>query len=304
MLKRLWRYLLQMFPPHKNVPVTLLSFFSVFFLAEVVAGRDVLTVDLRAILGAVTLVLFLLLVRVMDEFKDYEIDKKLFKDRPLVTGVVTRKDLTVLGFATFFLLIALNLFQGWVVLGVFALCLIYSLLMYKFFFWPKIKESLILALITHNPIALLFQLYIIAFVLQRYGFGVFKRDLLLLAFLFWLPWLTWEIARKIRAPEDEDEYETYSQNFGPRGASVIVMVLVAGMGALAVYFAWKAGLGWIPVGLFGATAALVVCRILWFVAKTTSKRAGFKPVIEFLMMVLHIGFFVSLLVQYKVQWNF
>ena len=116
--------------------------------------------------------------------------------------------------------------------------------------------------------------------------------------------LTWEIARKIRAPEDEDEYETYSQNFGPRGASAIVMVLVAGMGALAVYFAWKAGLGWIPVGLFGAAAALVELRILWFVAKTASKRAGFKPVIEFLMMVLHIGFFVSLLVQYKVQWSF
>jgi len=61
--------------------------------------------------GLVSVPLFMLLLRVMDELKDYETDKRLFKNRPLVTGVVLLQDVKLLMYGIMVLLIGLNIFH-------------------------------------------------------------------------------------------------------------------------------------------------------------------------------------------------
>ena len=98
MITRLWRYIQMMFPIHRAVPVCVLLFIVSWCTMTTVAGAELIFYP-RLVAGAVSFTLFYLLLRVMDEFKDYELDCRLFPDRPLVTGMVTRKDLTVLGLA-------------------------------------------------------------------------------------------------------------------------------------------------------------------------------------------------------------
>jgi 4-hydroxybenzoate polyprenyltransferase len=235
--------------------------------------------------------LFLLLLRVMDEFKDFEIDSRLFRDRPLVTGIVKKRDLAMLGCLILAALVLLNIFMNRTIVAAFLVTLVYCLLMFKFFFWPKIKTSLILALITHNPLAFLLQIYALSFVVSDAVWRNHVPEMLVMCGMFWLPWTAWEIGRKIRVPEDENEYETYSKNLGPRGASAIVLSLVAIDLTLAVVFLFRLHLGMlaiaiggIPVSAVAVAAAAKMARFMW---RPVSESSNFRPVLETFMVTLH-----------------
>jgi 4-hydroxybenzoate polyprenyltransferase len=94
--------------------------------------------------------------------------------------------------------------------------------MYRFFFIPGIlRRYLLLNLVTHNPIIPLMFLQQTALLSASSGLKWSQLDwqaTLLLIAAFWGMLMAWEIARKIRAPEEENEYVTYSQVLGLRGA--------------------------------------------------------------------------------------
>ena len=236
MVKRWISYLQQMFPLKQNLPLSIVAFFATYYMAEAIIGKLSPKFEVNLLAGALTYGMFWLFLRVLDELKDYEIDKKLFRDRPLITGIVTIKDLERLAIWVAVFMIALNVFLPWINILFFSISLVYCLLMFKFFFIPKISKSLILAVISHNPVVLVIQLYILSFIVYKYGYGVFDTNIVLMMLMFWFLWLNWEIARKIRAPEDEDAYETYSQIFGLNGASAIVITLSTIVVGLLWYF--------------------------------------------------------------------
>lgn len=289
MIKRLWRYLQMMFPPHRAPPIFLLAFAVTWCTATTVAGAA-FQFDPRLVAGAFSFVLFGLMWRVMDEFKDYELDCRLFPDRPLVTGMVTRVDLAVLAWAVVVALFSLNLWQGQPIVGWFLLAFTYSLLMFKFFFWPKVRRSLILALVTHHPVLFLLQCYIIAFHVELTPGNTNYAHLLAVAFLFWFPWTVWEVSRKIRAPGSEDDYETYSKIFGYRGACGIVVGLVSIIFAITVWVS-QFYAGWpILVGGVGAATGFVAFRCARFARCPEPGKAPLLPLAEIYLPAFYGSF--------------
>lgn len=289
MVKRWLSYLQQMFPWYKNWPLSFIAFFATYYMAEAIIGQLKPSFEINLLFGALTYGLFWLFLRVLDELKDYEIDKKLFRDRPLITGVVTIKDLESLALLIVFLMIVFNAFLAWINILYFIISLVYCLLMFKFFFYPKISKSLILAVISHNPVIIVLQFYILSFIFQQYGYGVFDLNIVLMMFMFWFPWLNWEVARKIRAPEQEDDYETYSQIFGLKGASAIIL----GLSTIVVGLLWHLILEFelsIIMGLVTSLSYLYfVFRVVLFLVNPVSKNAILKQAAEIFL----IGFYAS-----------
>ena len=108
----------------------------------------------------------------------------------------------------------------------FVILYAYGYLMSKWFFQrAKIQPSLPLALITHNPVQMIVNLYIISFTVIKYGIPAFSLTNCMALMTLYFPALIWEVSRKIKAPKDENDYTTYSKLFGYRRATRFVMIL-------------------------------------------------------------------------------
>lgn len=183
--------------------------------------------SIQELVGAFTVFSFLFWLRIADDFKDYELDCKMFPHRPLPSGRVTHKDLKILLWILIPITLALNL----VFMNNFIFCFIlytYGSLMAIWFFQKhKIAKSLPLALVTHNPVQMIMNIYIISFVVIKYKPFVnpFSIYSIMAVFTLYFPALIWEVTRKIRAPKDETEYTTYSKLFGYKKATNFAMIV-------------------------------------------------------------------------------
>lgn len=225
MLKRLNIYFKEMYPIIPRLILGLIVFCEIYFI--ILLNNDITKFNLgiQEIIGGYTVFSFLMWLRVADDFKDYETDKKLFKTRPLPRGAVTKKDLIIITTIVEIIAIVLNL----IFMNNFIFFLIlygYGYLMSKWFFKKsKIQPSLPLALITHNPVQLIVNTYIISFTCIKYNLNPFTLTTILTLWTLYFPALIWEIARKIKAPKDENDYTTYSKLFGYKKATKFIMIL-------------------------------------------------------------------------------
>lgn len=181
-----------------------------------------------------TVFAFLFLLRIADEFKDLENDRVNYPERPLPSGRLFKKDLWYLGIVLFITMVGVNLFLPQP-LWPFILVVFYGFLMTVWFFQrDKIEPSLVLALVTHNPVQLLLSLYVIHYVTVQYQLPLWTKENLLLALVLYIPALLWEVSRKIKAPADENQYVTYSQVWGFKG-SLYTLVGIAAIGVIAAW---------------------------------------------------------------------
>lgn len=233
MIKRLGIYLNEMFPITSFIG-TLLTGFAIQLVYLRLFGFPA-RFHYQLVLSAVVITCVTLLIRVMDEFKDYPDDLKNYPNRPLPSGRVHRKDLKVLGGVCLGLvpilsLTSLNLF-------LFSLVVLsYTFLMLKWFFIEeKMRQSLILALISHHPIVFLNFAYLLLGLIETYPELNWSRSFYI--FPICLIFTNWEISRKIRMPAQETAYVTYSQIFGPRKAICVALILqvIFGITALAIF---------------------------------------------------------------------
>lgn len=164
-----------------------------------------------------------LLIRIMDEFKDYKDDLTNFPERPLPSGRVKKSDLINLGIFCVLLVIFLSLTS--LKLLIWALItLSFTFLMLKWFFIESImRKSLPLAFVTHHPIVLFNFTYLMIACTQYDPSVDLQKAFYILPIC--LIFTNWEIVRKIRQPEDETGYTTYSKIWGPRPAIVIAIIL-------------------------------------------------------------------------------
>lgn len=216
MVNRLRIYFRQMYPLIPRLFLGFLLFFEIYFLV-ILTNRGIhvpLSVGLSEIVGAVTIFSFLLCLRIADDFKDYTTDLRLFPDRPLPSGQVLKKDLIIfvsvlIPIITVANFLFMNNFYFFMVLSVYGI-----LMSFWFFQKYKIQKNLMLALVTHNPVQLIMNLYTISFACIKYKIPLFTFNNFLILITLYFPGLVWEIVRKIRAPEEETEYVTYSKLFG------------------------------------------------------------------------------------------
>lgn len=175
------------------------------------------------IFPAIVLTLVALLMRVMDEFKDYKDDLINFPGRPLPSGRVKRRDLQILGMFCVVMIIFLSSTSKTVLIWSFVI-LVYTGLMLKWFFVENVmRKSLPLAFISHHPIVILNFIYLII-VCQEF-YPQVGWDKAWMIFPLCLMFTNWEVARKIRAPEQETAYTTYSKIIGPKKAISICLFL-------------------------------------------------------------------------------
>ena len=225
MLKRLHIYFKEMYPIIPRLLLGLIIFGEIYFI--VLLNNDVTQFRIggQEIIGGFTVFSFLLWLRIADDFKDYELDCRLFSHRPLPSGRVKKRDLAVFVTILIAVTVALNvLFMNnfWFFLFLY----VYGTLMSLWFFHKKkIQKSLPLALVTHNPVQMIMNVYIISFTCIKYGLNAFTLTSFLAAWTLYFPALIWEVSRKIRAPKDETEYVTYSKLFGYKKSTMFVLIL-------------------------------------------------------------------------------
>lgn len=225
MLKRLNIYFKEMYPLIPRLLLGGIIFFEIYFIILLNNGVTDFHITAAEFIGGFTVFSFLCWLRIADDFKDYELDCRLFRERPLPSGRVTKKDLGIfIAFLIGFTILLNVCFMNNIPFFVFLY--VYGTLMSLWFFQKKkIQKSLPLALVTHNPVQMILNIYIISFTCIKYGLTAFTLTNFLAAFTLYFPALIWEVSRKIKAPEDETEYVTYSKLFGYRKATRFVLIL-------------------------------------------------------------------------------
>ena len=225
MLKRLHIYFREMYPILPRLLLGLIAFLEIYFILLLNYGVTSFDIGIQELVGSFTIFAFLMFLRIADDFKDYETDMLLFPERPLPSGRVKKSDLAAALAVVLTATAVLNiLFMN--NLPFFAFLMLYGFLMSMWFFKKsKIQKSLPLALITHNPVQMIMNIYIISFACIKYGLAPFTLTSVLVALTLYFPALIWEVSRKIRAPEEETDYTTYSKLFGYKKSTRFVLIL-------------------------------------------------------------------------------
>lgn len=228
MIKRLHIYFKERYPIIPRIILGIILFLEIHFIILLNMGVTWKEVHLgpAEATGAFTCFAFLLWLRIADDLKDFETDKKLFPDRPLPSGRVFKKDVMAACVIVQVIAIALNVLFMRENLIFLVILYIYGYLMSKWFFQrAKIQPCLPLALITHNPVQMIINLYIVSFTVIKYDIRPVTLVNILALWTLYFPALIWEISRKIKAPRDENDYTTYSKLFGYKRATRFVMIL-------------------------------------------------------------------------------
>lgn len=213
-LKRMHIYTKEMYPIPSRLMVGAIVFLEIHFIVLLNHGVTRFNLGIQEVIAGFTVFSFLFWLRIADDLKDYELDCRLFAHRPVPSGRTTRTDIRIAAV----ILISFTLILNYLYMNNFIFCLIlytYGSLMAVWFFQKhKIAKSLPLALVTHNPVQILLNMYVISFTIIKYGLPVFDLTNIMAVFTLYFPALIWEVTRKIRAPKDETEYVTYSKLFG------------------------------------------------------------------------------------------
>jgi 4-hydroxybenzoate polyprenyltransferase len=306
-LGRWWLYLSEMYPPAIRLTMAGVLFLGPYFaltlLAPGASPGASLELSPLALAGWITYFLFLLLLRIADEFKDYELDCRLFPERPLPSGRVLKPDLLTLAALALALILALNTVVAPFTIG-FAIMIFYGFLMWQFFFIKeRIQKSLVLALVTHNPIMFLMTIYTSSLVAFEQQTSIASLDFIRLGILFALPGLIWELSRKIKAPQDENEYETYSQVFGHRIAAMLPAGLYLVHGSIVFSLADELQLSKVYLGLLLAGIVIACLFSIRFVLNPNQSTAKLRPAAEAYATLASLGFIVDLIISRGLTWK-
>jgi hypothetical protein len=263
-----------MFPLQIRLPINLLNFTFIYFGLQALARVSPIRVSWRAVAGALTVQLLWFLIRVYDELKDSTSDvaharsgDARFINRPLVTGRVELNDIKVLRWWVSGLLFALNLPLGFPFPFVGLLVAFgYISLSYKWFFWPKLKDHVILVFLTHIPNALVIELYTLTVYVREFGTAGLGWSSVTLLLALWAQVAAFEFSYKIRVPQDETTLQTYSKALGWKVATLVTVAFLVGAVACALSVSLTAGFAW-PVAavlLAGAVWAIGGCMLFRF----------------------------------------
>lgn len=173
-----------------------------------------------------SLLLFLFHLRIFDEFKDFDHDRKFYPDRPVPKGLVTLTELQKVGLLVIGLELVLSLYKGATSAILYLVVLGYSLLMLKEFFVHEwLREHFTIYVTSHEILAIPLFYYIYSLNLSSFAKllnpVLFTHAIFQTAALFLL-----EVARKIRPKMLEiASRDTYTARYGISGASVLLIFL-------------------------------------------------------------------------------
>jgi 4-hydroxybenzoate polyprenyltransferase len=259
--RRLRAYLAERFPLLGHGILIVSYYSSNQFLAKVLTepGRP-MHYDRYSLMGALVIFCVFFHLRVFDEHKDFADDSRHYPDRVLQRGIITLRDLRILGFIAIATELLLSSLRGLPALLALAATLGFSLLMLKEFFvrsWLK-KHFLIYAT-SHMLIMPLMALTIFSFATGLYPWKA-PGWFVLYAFVGFFVTFNWEVSRKIRAPEQEiDGVDSYTKIFGTYGAAYLVLGIRVVDTLMVAVVGYVLGLS--PLFYIALVALFVVCLV-------------------------------------------
>jgi len=258
---RFWIYQSERFPLKKTVPLLLVFSAASICVSARLADRPLPEWPAFAAGFVLAMALFFQM-RVCDEFKDAEDDRRYRPDRPIPRGLVSEKEVLSLGVLTIPLAIAAAWFWHPSVLWLLGLVWIWLAAMTVEFGVPTwLKARPVLYLSSHMAIMPLIDLLLTG--IEWLPAGGAASSLWLFLALSFVNGCVLEIGRKLWAPENEIAgVDTYSALWGPRRAGRVWMCCVLLSYALLVGTGSATGVGW-QSALIGALA-LVPCGMVTF----------------------------------------
>ncbi len=299
-------YINAMFPPAILGPIGTAQFLSLYLGLQALAGAAPLRLGWRAAIGALTTVLWMLLIRLQDDITDAPDDIRLgqagdarYQSRPIVRGEITITELRHMAAATVVTLVALNALPGQSAMSMTLLMgLAVTWLGFKWFFIPALaRNPSPLAYLGRKVLTILFGFYACAVYWDEFGPLSPTRWVLLLLLAPVASVAAWETARKIRMPEDETEYGTYSKQLGWRRAALLPALFVAAAVACLATVTAAARLSWWYLIALGIAAAIAIGACVRFRFSPTRARANLRRYVEVFGAVAYVGLVVALAVE-------
>lgn len=255
-LSRFWIYQSERFPLKKTVPLLLVFSAASLCVSARLAGRSLPDWPAFAVGFTLALALFFQM-RVCDEFKDAEEDRRYRPERPIPRGLVSSGEVLVLGLLTLpIAAIAAWLWYAPVLWFLLVVWIWLSAMTVEFGAPTWLKSRPVLYLISHMAIMPLIDLLLTS-IEWLPGGGAAPKIWLFLALSF-VNGCVLEIGRKLWAPENEiTGVDTYSALWGPQKAAAIWLCCVLLSYALLVGTGFATGIGWISV-LVGAAALVPI----------------------------------------------
>ncbi len=268
--RRWWIYQRERFPILAHGPLIAAFSFSAVSYSALLRAQQILLAPTtlsvppeRAIVAFASAFLFFLQLRIADEWKDFEEDARHRPYRPVPRGLVTLRELAILGVAAALMQLALALWlQPALALLLAGVWLYLGLMSREFFIRRWLKLHPLTYLWTHMLIIPLIDGYATACDWLAAGHAP-PRGLEWFLLVSFCNGTVLEIGRKIRAPQDEEAgVETYSVLWGRGGAVaawLAALVLTAACAAMAAreigFLAPLGGLLFVMLLLAGIVAA-------------------------------------------------
>lgn len=221
-----------------------------------------------------TALAFFLQLRIADEHKDFGDDSRWRPYRAVPRGLVSLRELTVLGLGAGLVQLGLALWLSPSLLPILAVAWAWLVLMTREFFvhdWLRARP--VVYLLSHMVILPLVDLYATACDWRASG-AVAPAGLAWFLGLSYTNGIVLEIGRKLRAPEEEEEgVETYSLLWGPRRAAMAWSVSAMLTYGLAVG-AGVAARAAVPVAVvLGVMLTALLCFAMRYAAQPIPARA-------------------------------
>ena len=249
---RFWAYQRERFPLAGFVPIIAAFTFSSAAYSRLARGSSGFIPWSRFGVGAVTALVFFFMLRVLDEHKDQDVDRRFRPELPVPRGLVSLGELRAIGGAGLAVVVTLNALILPVLLVPLAIVAGWATLMTREFFvrdWLRAHPTAYL--LTHMAVMPLIDTYTTGLDWLSVGRHLPPGMGLFLGVTFANGMLI-EIGRKLRAPDAEREgVDTYTRAWGLRRAPVVWLILLAMAASLATLALRHVGSGALELGTIG-----------------------------------------------------
>ncbi|GAB4281283.1 MAG: hypothetical protein Kow0029_26360 [Candidatus Rifleibacteriota bacterium] len=223
---RWWQFLKERHEPF-GITIMIAAFFAANALMAFEANVAGFPGWERLVLGFILVWLIFLHMRLFDEVKDYDFDRKYNPERPLARGLISVGEFTAMTLVCILAEASLAALLGWATFVTYVMALCFTLMMrLEFFIGDWMRPKLELYAVTHTFSASMIGLLIYS-VISAADPSAAGKPVLLFALGNWFVFNVFEFGRKTFGKEEErDGVDSYSARLNPWGAVILLMINV------------------------------------------------------------------------------
>jgi len=274
-LRRFYIYQKERFPFLAHGVLISAFTFSAVSYSRICRGMEGFIAWQDFLIGIFATITLFFLVRIFDEFKDQEDDRKFRKYLPVPRGLISLKELKIIGWVIGIIQVAVIAFYQLPMLYLYLLVLLYLALMGVEFFVPEwLKKHQLIYITSHMVIIPLIDIYssgldwLLDGASPHWGIAWFFA-------VSYMNGLVLEFGRKLRTPNTEEEgVLSYTKLFGPKKGVWLWIGLMFITMALAIGATSYANYGWLSVGVL--VFCFVLCATPGFIFLKSPTQKGSK----------------------------